>query len=183
MPLLTLVLSLGILAAALWLLVAHRRNVGVAHGVGAMVGVAAETPAENAALDECLCRQCGAAALASVAVGKSSGRSSAIAEATLRRKRMWMAQRGEDFLRKVMFGRRSAGLGPLPGARCRQCHARLTLADQHPVALARKLKTGDGNAMLPATPQEELQFALDLADAMVEDEQNKASLQRHSGGR
>jgi hypothetical protein len=178
MPLLTLVLSLAILAAALWLLIAHRRNVGVAHGIGSMVGVAAET---SAALDECLCRQCGAAALASVAVGKSSGRSSAIAEATLRRKRMWMAQRGEDFLRKVMFGRRSAGLGPLPGARCRQCHARLAIVDQQPVALTRKVKTEDGNGMLPATPQEELQFALDLADAMVEDEQNKASLQRHSG--
>ncbi|CUG87450.1 membrane-associated protein, putative [Bodo saltans] len=120
MSLMTIVVCVSIVAIALWVLFAHRRRYGSARG-GAALGIAASESSSynNGSIEdgnggvnnECLCRKCGAAALASVAVSEQSGWSGAFAEATLRRKRMWMAQRGEEFLRNVMFGRRSAGLG------------------------------------------------------------------------
>lgn len=157
------ILSLALFCAAVGLLFLHRKY--MATPPAAPLGVVEQKGAVNGLL----CSRCGAAALANTTCISAKGARSAssagssLVEATLRRKRQWVAQRGEDFLRKVMFGQRGQGLLPLPGACCAVCRCRLSKDLSSHSAPRGKVKDD--------TPASELQFALDMADAAIERQQ------------
>jgi hypothetical protein len=167
-----------LLACAVGLLLLHKRRVGLE--TISSVATKALIPISDA--DGLLCRRCGAKTLANVSNGMIAVSSGPLAEAALRRKRQWIAQRGEAFLRKVMYGQRGASLGPLPGERCAQCRDAVKSSLGRSAAKdggsRRHHKKNDAEGGLSEFTndgmQGELQCALDMADALLEEREQAA---------
>ena len=151
MDLLWIVILL-IAAAGVSILVAHRKLV-----VQRSWGAKSSNGDRSATCTQRLCGKCVSRQL--LKVDTSPGFDARHAEATIRRKRQWLALRGEQFLRNVMFARR--GLDLLE-ARCSVCSSVLPVA---PASATPLLHRSDDTVEGCWGP---LQAVLDGADAQLE---------------